>query len=112
MTTGFSTAATWLQNVAGHDNVAEADKKTVHNDPVLRDLREMKDQETKDVTNALPPPKHGYNTRQSGRNAAHSGGAHIQNQPKPKFVAHKNPTQGKKGKAPKESNRLGGHHMA
>ena len=33
-------------------------------------------------------------------------------QPKPKFVAHKDPTKGKKQKAKKTSNRLGNHlHM-
>ena len=33
-------------------------------------------------------------------------------QPRPKFVAHKAPTRGKRGRAPAQSNRLGGHHMA
>jgi len=112
MTTGFSTAATWLQNVAGHDNVAETEKKDVHNDPVLRDLRAMKDQETKDEIHNPPPPKHGYNTRSGGRNPANNGASHILNQPKPKFVSHKAPTHGKREKAPKASNRLGGDHMA
>lgn len=55
-----------------------------------------------------PPPK---NMPKQPKNNAHNG-AHTQNQPKPKFVAHKSPNQGKKEKAPKASNRLGGSHMA
>ena len=36
----------------------------------------------------------------------------IKQQPRPKFVAHKVPTRGKRGRAPAQSNRLGGRHMA
>ncbi|KAL9183083.1 hypothetical protein ACHAXT_004870 [Thalassiosira profunda] len=108
MTTGFSTAATWLQNVSGADPNA-VEPKDEHKDPVLRDLRAMQDAERIDGAHQLPPPRH---DSRGGRNAAHTGGAHLQQQPKPKFVAHKAPTSGKKGKAPAESNRLGGHHMA
>lgn len=52
-----------------------------------------------------PPPKN------SSRNDRMSE-TRLMRQPKPKFVAHKDPTKGKKQKAKTMSNRLGNHlHM-
>ncbi len=109
MTTGFSTAATWLQNISGSHPEDQVDKKDDAHDPILQDLRAMQDAETKDGGRSLPPPR--VDSR-NFRNAAHTGGAHLQQQPKPKFVAHKDPTRGKKGKDKASSDRLGGNHMA
>eukprot|EP01083_Nonionella_stella_P269626 912535_1 len=110
MSAGFSTAADWLQNISGPNANNQVDKKDDAHDPVLQDLRAMQDAETKDGGRSLPPPRvDGRNLR----NAAHTGGAHLQQQPKPKFVAHKDPTRGKKGKSAAKSNRLGNElHMA
>ena len=53
-----------------------------------------------------PPPKN------SSRNDRMSSETRVVNQPKPKFVAHKDPTKSKKQKAKKTSNRLGNQlHM-
>jgi len=109
MTTGFSTAANWLRDISGSNPSDQASKKDDSNDPVLRDLRSMKDAETSGGVHSLPPPR---TDSRGGRNAAHNGGAHLQHQPKPKFVAHKDPTRGKKGKEKMPSDRLGGNHMA
>lgn len=105
MTTGFSMAATWLENISGanpKEHVKDDDAK----DPILQDLRAMKDAETKEkgAIHSLPPPRH-----DQGR-----APAHLQQQPKPKFVAHKDPVRGKtkKGKESTTSDRLGGNHMA
>lgn len=93
MSTGFSTAAGWLQNISGADNNAnpnDNDKK--EKDPIIRDLQSMKDQETRNgVHDAPKAPRHENRAR-----AHESNGPRIQ--PKPKFVAHKEPTRGKKGK--------------
>mmetsp|Transcript_22933 Transcript_22933/g.32781 ORF Transcript_22933/g.32781 Transcript_22933/m.32781 type:complete len:108 (+) Transcript_22933:448-771(+) len=107
MTSGYSNAAGWLQQISGVDpqaNYVDKDAK----DPILQDLRNMKDAETKDDN--LPLPRR--SSRTSGRNVAHNGVAHMQQQPKPKFVAHKVATRAKKGKGKVVSNRLGGEHMA
>mmetsp|Transcript_26953 Transcript_26953/g.40740 ORF Transcript_26953/g.40740 Transcript_26953/m.40740 type:complete len:108 (-) Transcript_26953:211-534(-) len=107
MTSGYSNAAGWLQQISGVDpqaNYADKDAK----DPILRDLHDMKDAETKDDN--LPLPRR--SPRISGRNGAQYGVSYMQQQPKPKFVAHKDPTKAKKGKAKVASNRLGGEHMA
>eukprot|EP01083_Nonionella_stella_P269625 912534_1 len=121
MSAGFSTAADWLQNISGPNANNQVDKKDDAHDPILRDLRAMKDDEMKAHagTAAISAPK--YNSRRGGgggggydnsggRNAATASGVH---QPKPKFVAHKDPTRGKKGKSAAKSNRLGNElHMA
>mmetsp|Transcript_25459 Transcript_25459/g.40046 ORF Transcript_25459/g.40046 Transcript_25459/m.40046 type:complete len:122 (+) Transcript_25459:68-433(+) len=61
---------------------------------------------------SLPPPRFTPTNNKNHKNNAHAA-AHGQHQPKPKFVAHKNPTQGKKGKEKVSSNRLGNVlHMA
>ena len=103
-TAGYSTAASWLQHISGQNPKADISKKDESSDPILRDLRSMKDAETQDKMNSLPPP------RQDLRN---EGRARVQQQPKPKFVAHKDPTKGRKGKEKVVSNRLGNElHMA
>ena len=107
MPSGYSYAAGWLQQISGVDPQANyADKGA--KDPILRDFYDMKDTETRDES--LPIPRRNLHT--SGRNVAHNGVSHMQQQPKPKFVAHKNPTRAKKGKDKVKSNRLGGDHMA
>lgn len=108
MPSGYSTAAGWLQSISGADPQASYKNRDDAKDPVLRDLRDMKDTERKDGPD-LPPPRR---SQRNQRNAAHNGVSHMQNQPKPKFVAHKEPTRGKKGKNKVASNRLGGEHMA
>ena len=106
VTSGYSNAVGWLQQISGVDPQANyADKGA--KDPVLVDLHDMKDAET--IARALPPPRR--SARLSGRNA-HNGVPLMQQQPKPKFVAHKAPTKAKKGKGKVSSNRLGGEHMA
>jgi hypothetical protein len=107
-TRGYADAAGWLQQISGVDPQANYTDKDAK-DPILRDLREMKDAET-DATNNLPLPRR--SPRISGRNSAHNNISHMQQQPKPKFVAHKDPTRAKKGKDKVVSNRLGGEHMA
>eukprot|EP00579_Thalassiosira_antarctica_P002143 CAMPEP_0201871134 /NCGR_PEP_ID=MMETSP0902-20130614/4124_1 /ASSEMBLY_ACC=CAM_ASM_000551 /TAXON_ID=420261 /ORGANISM="Thalassiosira antarctica, Strain CCMP982" /LENGTH=111 /DNA_ID=CAMNT_0048397037 /DNA_START=261 /DNA_END=596 /DNA_ORIENTATION=+ len=105
MTTGFSTAADWLQNISGPNANTQIEKKDESKDPILRDLRVMKDEETRDGRNN--PPK--YDTRGVGNRNAQVPlqlSSKMQ-QPKPKFVAHKNPTPSKKGKDKAKSNRLG-----
>lgn len=103
MTTGFSTATDWLSNISGPNAQTQIEKKDKTLDPILRDLRDMKDAETKGGVHSSAPPK--YNSRGI---PSHSGRAPMpQQQPKPKFVAHKDPTQGKKGKDKAKSNRLG-----
>lgn len=107
MTSGYSNAVGWLQQISGVDPQANyADKEA--KDPILSDLHDMKDAETS--ARALPPPRR--SARLSGRNGAHPGVPLMQQQPKPKFVAHKAPTRAKKGKGKVSSNRLGGEHMA
>ena len=102
MTSGFSTAATWLSHISGQTPVEAPTKKEIAADPILRDLRNMKDIEVKAGVFDMPPPKvEKWEAR-----------ANMQMQPKPKFVAHKDPTTGKKGKDKAMSNRLGGEHMA
>jgi hypothetical protein len=95
-------AATWLENISGANPKACVAKEDEANDPILQDLHAMKDVETKErgAITSLPPPRH-------DRRAP----AHLQQQPKPKFVAHKDP-KNKKGKESTTSNRLGGNHMA
>ncbi|KAL3800432.1 hypothetical protein HJC23_011669 [Cyclotella cryptica] len=103
MTSGFSTAATWLQHISGQNPTQVIpSKKEIANDPVLRDLRAMKDTEIKAGVFDQPPP----------RKEVRGDKLHVQQQPKPKFVAHKDPTKGRKGKEKATSNRLGGEHMA
>eukprot|EP01083_Nonionella_stella_P040262 109384_1 len=104
MSAGFSTAANWLRDISGSDPNTQIDKKDDTLDPVLRDLRDMKDAETKGGVHAMPPPRH--HTDAGGMNPS------KMRQPKPKFVAHKDPTRGKKGKDKSSSDRLGGNHMA
>ncbi|KAL3779786.1 hypothetical protein ACHAW5_005613 [Stephanodiscus triporus] len=110
MTTGFSMAANWLENISGpNPNKDQVAKKDEGKDPILRDLHAMKDAETKEKGGAFPPvPKHDRDNRAPAR--------HLQQQPKPKFVAHKDPVRGKKKGGGKESHstsdRLGGNHMA
>jgi|EP00970_Alexandrium_tamarense_P004108 hypothetical protein len=107
MTSGFSTAASWLQHISGQNPNASdlSTKKDVANDPILRDLRAMKDTEVQEGLFSHPPPK--KNLRNENHNMM------AQQQPKPKFVAHKDPTKGRKGKSKVQSNRLGNElHMA
>ena len=102
MTLGFATAADFLGGT-----VTQVEKKDEHNDPILRDLREMKDTETKH--NAPPPLRYDQKGVTSGFNPR-SLNSKLQ-QPKPKFVAHKEP-KGRKNKGKTSSDRLGGNHMA
>mmetsp|Transcript_22576 Transcript_22576/g.39732 ORF Transcript_22576/g.39732 Transcript_22576/m.39732 type:complete len:103 (+) Transcript_22576:281-589(+) len=102
MTTGFSTAADWLQN----NNQIE--KMDASKDPVLRDLRIMKDEETRDGRNN--PPR--YDAPGVGNCPVPMQLRSKQQQPKPKFVAHKDPTRGKKRKDEVKSNHLGRSYMA
>jgi len=104
MTSGFSTAATWLQHISGQNPNTQVipSKKEIANDPVLRDIRAMKDTEIKAGVFNQPPP----------RKEAKGDKFHVQQQPKPKFVAHKDPVKGRKEKEKTTSNRLGGEHMA
>ena len=102
MTLGFATAADFLGGT-----VAQVEKKDEHNDPILRDLRVMKDTETKH--NAPPPLRYDQKGVTSGFNPR-SLNSKLQ-QPKPKFVAHKEP-KGRKNKGKTSSDRLGGNHMA
>jgi hypothetical protein len=103
MTAGFSMAASWLENISGTNPKEHVVKKDEAKDPILQDLRAMKDAETKErgAVHSLPPPRtdHGRAPRQPLI------------QPKPKFVAHKDPVKGKtkKGKDPSASDR---GHMA
>ncbi|KAL7537835.1 hypothetical protein ACHAXR_008108 [Thalassiosira sp. AJA248-18] len=103
MTTGFSTAATWLENISGPNANTDIAKKDEANDPVLRDLRAMKDEETKDGVHSFAPPRHD-SRGVDGRNVVTRGLNSKTQQPKPKFVAHKDPTRGKKGKDKASSN--------
>ena len=108
MTSGYSNAAGWLQQISGVDPQANYKDKDAK-DPVLQDLHAMKDAETKDEGH-LPVPRR--SPRISGKNAAHDGVSNMRLQPKPKSVAHKPPIRAKKGKGKAVSNRLGGDHMA
>eukprot|EP01083_Nonionella_stella_P036048 98374_1 len=103
-TAGFSTAADWLSNISGPNAEQQISKVDESKDPILRDLRSMKDAETK--ANAASAPKYVDPPRNDARahNAAHTTALR---QPKPKFVAHKDPTKGKGRKDKKGSNRLG-----
>ena len=103
MTTGFSTAADWLQNISGSNANTQIEKKDDSKDPVLRDLRVMQDEETRDGRNN--PPR--YDARGVGNCPVPMQLRSKQQQPKPKFVAHKDPTPSKKGKDKGKSNRLG-----
>mmetsp|Transcript_20796 Transcript_20796/g.32693 ORF Transcript_20796/g.32693 Transcript_20796/m.32693 type:complete len:195 (-) Transcript_20796:541-1125(-) len=109
MTTGFSNAADWLSHITGPNAHNQIEKKDDAKDPILRDLRDMKDAETKGGVYTLPPPK--YERRLlGGAQPKYMAQLH---QPKPKFVAQKDPTRGKKGKNKAKSNRLGNDlHMA
>mmetsp|Transcript_28215 Transcript_28215/g.60568 ORF Transcript_28215/g.60568 Transcript_28215/m.60568 type:complete len:111 (+) Transcript_28215:275-607(+) len=110
MTTGFSNAADWLSNITGPNAHTQIEKKDDAKDPILRDLRDMKDSETKGGVYTLPPPK--YERRLPGGATQPKYMAQL-HQPKPKFVAQKDPTRGKKGKNKAKSNRLGNDlHMA
>mmetsp|Transcript_3428 Transcript_3428/g.7130 ORF Transcript_3428/g.7130 Transcript_3428/m.7130 type:complete len:118 (-) Transcript_3428:31-384(-) len=117
MTAGFSTATDWLSNISGLNAEQQIFnfKKDEPNDPILRDLRDMQDAERRAGVHSITPPKH--DGRGAGLNRGAAIGARAQNvaqqQPKPKFVAHKDPTRGKKRKEKVKSNRLGNHlHMA
>mmetsp|Transcript_3427 Transcript_3427/g.7128 ORF Transcript_3427/g.7128 Transcript_3427/m.7128 type:complete len:117 (-) Transcript_3427:31-381(-) len=116
MTAGFSTAADWLSNISGPNARQQISKKDEsYDDPILRDLRDMQDAERRAGVHSITPPKH--DGRGAGLNRGAAIGARAQNvaqqQPKPKFVAHKDPTRGKKRKEKVKSNRLGNHlHMA
>jgi hypothetical protein len=101
MISGFSTAANWLTQITGNEPIITPSKKDLAKDPVIRDLHAMKSQEIKAGVFAMPPPKH--HQKEVNR---------INQQPKPKFVAHKDPTTGKMRKEKAASNRLGGDHMA
>jgi hypothetical protein len=105
MTTGFSTAADWLQNISGPNANTQIEKKDDSKDPVLRDLRAMKDAETRD--GVYSPPR--YDSRGVGAHRVPMQLRSKLEQPKPKFVAHKDPTPAKKGKDKVKSNRLGNH---
>ena len=106
----FFAAAAWLQHISGPTPNLQVDKKDLG---ILRDLRAMKDAETKDGVHSLPLLRHDSRSRR--RNVTRIGRAHMQQQqqqPKPKFVAHKDPTRGKKRKDEVKSNRLGRSYMA
>ncbi|KAL7504050.1 hypothetical protein ACHAXN_001765 [Cyclotella atomus] len=102
MISGFSTAANWLTQITGNEPIITPSKKDLSKDPIIRDLHAMKSQEIKAGVFEMPPPKHTHQ-REVNR---------INQQPKPKFVAHKDPTKGKTRKEKVSSNRLGGEHMA
>ena len=105
MTAGFSMAADWLGHISGSTPRIVVTKDPI--DPILRDLHAMQDEETRDGARSYPPPRHDA-SRAAAYGALpppkHNSKAH---QPKPKFVAHKDPTRGKKGKDKVQSNRLG-----
>jgi hypothetical protein len=103
MTTVFSTAASWLENISGTNPKDHVVKKDEAKDPILQDLRAMKDAETKErgAVHSLPPPRVDH-----GR-----APTHLQQQPKPKFVAHKVPVKGKTRRG-KESSASDRGHMA
>lgn len=103
MTTGFSMAASWLENISGTNPKEHVVKKDAK-DPILQDLHAMKDAETKERggVHSLPPPRidHGHAPRQ------------LQHQPKPKFVAHKDPVKAKTKRGKEESSARDRGHMA
>mmetsp|Transcript_16558 Transcript_16558/g.30051 ORF Transcript_16558/g.30051 Transcript_16558/m.30051 type:complete len:107 (-) Transcript_16558:248-568(-) len=104
----FFVTAAWLQHISGPTPNLQVDKKDLG---ILRDLRAMKDAETKDGVHSLPLLRHGSRSRT--RNVTRIGRAHMQQQqPQPKFVAHKDPTRGKKRKDEVKSNHLGRSYMA
>jgi len=111
---GFSTVANWLQNIPGPNANNQVNKKDDAHDPILHDLCALKDDEIKAHagTAAISAPR--YRSRRGGgvRGYANSGGQSAAtdsdvHQPKPKFVAYKDPTRGKKGKSAAKSNHLG-----
>ena len=75
----------------------------------VKDINNTEARINKTTMAQRPPPKNSArNERMSKRRRETS----LMQQPKPKFVAHKDPTKGKKDKAKKTSNRLGNHlHM-
>ena len=107
MTSGFSTAATWLSNITGQQPIPSPTKKELSKDPIIRDLHAMKSAEVKNgVFDSRAPPK------EARIRASEMNKMNMQMQPKPKFVAHKDPVKGKGRKEKAVSNRLGGEHMA
>jgi hypothetical protein len=102
MTSGFSTAASWLSHISGQNPIPAPSKKELSKDPIIRDIHAMKDNEIKAGVFAMPPPKQSHQN-QVNRNPQ---------QPKPKFVSHKTPVKAKERKAKAVSDRLGGEHMA
>lgn len=106
MTSGFSTAATWLSNITGQQPIPSPTKKELAKDPIIRDLHAMKSAEVKNGV---------FETRAPPNKTKIRGGGEVNRmnmQPKPKFVAHKDPVKGKGRKDKAVSNRLGGEHMA
>jgi len=105
MTSAFPTATTWLSHISGQNPIPTPTKKELSKDPIIRDLHAMKDTEVKAGVFRNPPPKHNRMYEKH----------HTQmqpQQPKPKFVSHKDPVKGRKEKVIGKSNRLGGEHMA
>ena len=93
----FSMAADWLGNIAGI-HPSNIEKIDATKDPVVRDLKRMQDDAT--LQTKLPASKYQHQQKH------HSNKGQPLNQPKPKFVAHKQPKVNKsKDKA--QSNRLG-----
>ena len=90
-------------DVYPQEPITAPSKKDLAKDPIIRDLHAMKDNEVKAGVFDMPPPKHADNYHKLNR---------TNQQPKPKFVAHKDPHKGKGQKEKAVSNRLGGDHMA
>lgn len=90
-------------DVFSQEPITAPSKKDLAKDPIIRDLHAMKDHEVKAGVFDMPPPKHTDNYHKQNR---------MNQQPKPKFVAHKDPHKGKGQKEKVVSNRLGGDHMA
>ena len=108
----YTTAANWLGNIVGTNPNNQVVQHDDHKDPVVRDLRDICEEETKHMQHAQAPR---YDSKGVNNNQANgpgiNGRAYFQQQPKPKFVAHKEPKKGK-DKGSKSSDRLGGNHMA
>ncbi|KAL7468999.1 hypothetical protein ACHAXS_009233 [Conticribra weissflogii] len=111
MTSGYSNAATWLQHISGQRPEDSLDKKDASQDPILRDLRSITDLETQNKMELnQPPPKNNLRNVSEPHKMVQQ---QFQQQPKPKFVAHKDPVRSKTKKDKGSSNRLGDNlHMA
>ena len=82
----------------------------INNSQQRRERIEDKAKQRKEVTDQalkMPSSPQSKDTPRSEKSRAH-----LRQEPKPKFVAHKPPQAKSKGKEKTTSNRLGGSHMA